>query len=115
MAGTVKQLAVKLGDKVAEGSVLLTLDAENAAGTEQDSPAPTSDAGQAASGEDAPAAKPAGSGDTAPAELARNAREAGAGIVSNGGQGFKSRRTGRRYRIRTRWLYGRVPGGRSRD
>ena len=58
-AGTVKELKVKLGDKVSEGSVILLLDAANAAATSKPTPTPS------------PQPSPAGGGSkTAPAPSA---------------------------------------------
>jgi pyruvate dehydrogenase E2 component (dihydrolipoamide acetyltransferase) len=65
-AGTVKELRVKLGDKVSEGTVIVTLEAASAAGTAR----PTADAAPATAGGQshaAPAAKPA---DVAPPKAA---------------------------------------------
>ncbi len=61
-AGVVKELKVKLGDKVSEGSVVLVLDGEGSASA----PAPT----PAASNASAPAASPAAAVSAAPAPVA---------------------------------------------
>jgi dihydrolipoamide dehydrogenase len=78
VAGTIKQLAVELGDKVAEGSVLLTVEAQTADSAADESPAPADDVEE--SKPDAPQPKAAGSGDAAPAADAP--REASAGATS---------------------------------
>ncbi|MGR4871734.1 dihydrolipoyl dehydrogenase [Variovorax sp. LARHSF232] len=57
-AGTVKSLAVKVGDKVSEGSVVLTLEVEEGAGAPTPAPAPAP-AAAAAPASAAPAASPA--------------------------------------------------------
>src|SRR5436190_2709005 len=68
-AGTVKELKVKLGDKVSEGSVILTLDAAGAGG-------PAAGAGAAAPAKSAPA--PAASAGGAPERAPPAAGAAGA-------------------------------------
>jgi dihydrolipoamide dehydrogenase len=68
-AGTVKELKVKVGDKVAEGSLLLTLEAVDSPQATDPPQAP------AASEAAAPAARGVAGVDTA--DLARSAREAG--------------------------------------
>jgi pyruvate dehydrogenase E2 component (dihydrolipoamide acetyltransferase) len=47
-AGTVKEVKVKIGDKVAEGSLILLLDAANAAETATRPPSPSTEAGREA-------------------------------------------------------------------
>ncbi len=118
-AGTVKELKVKLGDKVAEGMVLLTLEEAEAAPSPQPSPAgegagttpapsPQPSASERASGTPAPSPQPSpasGRGsesdarsDTGDAPAERPlppARDGGgegatAGAVPNDGEGFKA-------------------------
>src|SRR5215469_5088987 len=55
-AGTVKDLRAKVGDKVSEGSVLMTLDANGAGAAAAKSPPPQRQAPPAASASSAPAA-----------------------------------------------------------
>src|SRR5204863_560062 len=54
-AGTVKELKVKLGDKVSEGSVILVVEASAASPSPQPSPARAGEGVTAAGGEGAPA------------------------------------------------------------
>ncbi len=77
VAGTIKQLAVQLGDKVAEGSVLLTVEAAEAERSNDETPAPASDSGDQTPAKDAPEPEPARDGDVKPAEVPRSAAEAG--------------------------------------
>jgi len=71
-AGVVRSVAVKVGDKVSEGSALITLEA---AGSDSDAPvadvpaAPAAPAASAPSAPSAPAAPAASNGATAPVEL----------------------------------------------
>jgi dihydrolipoamide dehydrogenase len=58
-AGTVKQLGVKIGDRVSEGSLLLVLEAVQAASTPAAAPAGEGDAGAASAGAASAAASPA--------------------------------------------------------
>jgi dihydrolipoamide dehydrogenase len=76
VAGTIKQVAVELGDKVAEGSVLLTVAAETADSAADDSPAPADDVKDAKP--DAPKPEAAGRGNAAPASVAPRATSADA-------------------------------------
>jgi len=55
VAGTVKQLAVHLGDKVAEGSVLLTVESEATESSEQKAPEPDGSGDEKAPAKDSPA------------------------------------------------------------
>ncbi|MGZ8335012.1 MAG: biotin/lipoyl-containing protein, partial [Allosphingosinicella sp.] len=80
IAGVVKELKVKVGDRVSEGSLILTLEvAEGEAAAESEKPAPKAEAGKAPQPEraaqpqrpqaTAPAAKPAGGGGDVHAEV----------------------------------------------
>ncbi len=91
VAGTIKQLRVALGDKVAQGSVLLTLDAADAAPeAAAAAPAPASPAPAAAP--PAPAAAPpavaAGPSSSAGATRATAPRDAQVVVIGSGPGGY---------------------------
>ena len=99
-AGVVKEVKVKVGDKVSQGSVILLLESGDAASASQENkpaaqpaPAPVSAAPVAAS--PAPAAQPATSAGKAHASPAvrRFARELGVEVAQVKGSGEKSRVT----------------------
>jgi len=88
VAGTVKQLQVKIGDKVAEGSVLLTLEAADTngdSGTHEPASGavPASPAG---SGSPAPPSKPAPA--SPPASSASSTRDAQVVVIGSGPGGY---------------------------
>jgi dihydrolipoamide dehydrogenase len=88
VAGTVKQLQVKIGDKVAEGSVLLTLEAADTngdSGTHEPASGavPASSAG---SGSPAPPSKPAPA--SPPASSASSTRDAQVVVIGSGPGGY---------------------------
>ena len=92
-AGKVKSLAVKLGDTVNEGSVILVLEAEGAASESKPAPAPAQK-GPAATQSAAPAT-PAGRGDglrLGPQRHGREGEQAGAGAdVGDVGEALAAR------------------------
>ncbi|MDO5640678.1 MAG: dihydrolipoyllysine-residue acetyltransferase [Neisseria sp.] len=67
-AGVVKEVKIKVGDKVSEGSVILTVEAEGAAAAPSEAAAPAPAAAPAAE-EAAPAAAPAATGGTVKVEV----------------------------------------------
>lgn len=69
-AGVIKELKVKLGDKVAEGSLLLILEASESAAAPAAAPAPAPAASTPATPTSAPAAAPAPTAASAPAKAA---------------------------------------------
>ncbi len=86
-AGTVREVKVKLGDKVSEGTLLLLLDAAEAGAAK---PAPASaaaPAAQAATGASSSASAAAGAGAAAPAKPAAGANASPAGSGASAARG----------------------------
>jgi dihydrolipoamide dehydrogenase len=101
VAGTIKQLAIQLGDKVAEGSVLLTVDASDPEGAGASAPSSGAPSGASSSGPDAPApsdappspsgasAAPAPASPAAPAASAKDSgRDAQVLVIGSGPGGY---------------------------
>ena len=96
IAGTVKELKVKLGDKVSEGSVIVTVEAAAAPAASASAPTPAPAPPPASAAKSAPAAAPSPAPSPQPAPASGSVGKSGSGAAAGAGpapvdaEGFKA-------------------------